>query len=56
MGDAHPASVEIARVTWAPAESVVSVIEASADRVNRKLRYFDSHLQGGLIFFDRTTD
>lgn len=56
MGDAHPASVEIARVTWAPAESVVSLIEASADRVNRKLRYFDSLLQGGLIFFDRTTD
>ena len=54
MADAHPASVEITRVEWVPAEFAVSRIEASADRVNRKLRYFDSHVQGGLIFFDKT--
>ena len=56
MGDAHPASVEITRVEWVPAEFAVARIEASADRVNRKLRYFDSHLRGGLNFFDDTVD
>ena len=52
MSDARAASVEITRVEWVPAEEATARVEGTADRVNHKLRYFDSHGDGGLIFYD----
>lgn len=56
MHDARAASVEITRVEWVPAGFAVARVEATSDRVNRKLRYFDSRPDGGLIFYDTSLD
>jgi 8-oxo-dGTP pyrophosphatase MutT (NUDIX family) len=56
MADARPASIEITRVEWVPAELAVGRVEATADRVNQKLRSFDTHPDGGLIFYDNSLD
>jgi len=50
--DAHPASVEITKVRWVPAVEAVAHVAASAVRPPNKLQYFDSHPDGGLVFFE----
>jgi 8-oxo-dGTP pyrophosphatase MutT (NUDIX family) len=56
MGDARAASIEITQVEWVPAEFAVARVEATSDRVNHKLRYFDSHPDGGVVFYDNSLD
>ena len=51
-GDAKASSVEITRVEWVRAADAVTQVEASAGRLTHKLRYFDSHPDGGLVFLD----
>lgn len=48
--EARAASIEITRVEWVPAGESTARIEASAGRYLPKLRCYDTHPDGGLVF------
>ncbi len=52
-GDARPASYEIAQVEWVPDADVIARVEAVSRDAARRLRLYDQHPAGALVYVDR---